>query len=256
MIIRMNHIKYVACLLVLAVSQSFSQSPQKPGQYLRDAALSQDAGLIHIQANSPRPLAQVLDALRRKYGWMIDYEDPQYLSLMDTTDAPSDASSPRLPSGGNFSVEFPASGLEEEKILRLVVDSYNQSKNPGRFELRRSESGRFQVVGVAARDEKGGVSPQQVLLDRQVTLGMDERSITETMNLICQELAAQSHTPVIIGVSPRSVLDHAVVKVGGSKVSARDLFLQSFLASHRNLYWSLLFDPASKSYFLDIHLVR
>ena len=170
-------------------------------------------------------------------------------------DAPSDASK-RLPSGGNFSVEFPASTQDAEKVLRLVVDSYNQSKNPGRFEVRRSAPDRFQVVGLAAHDEKGAISPQQVLLDRPVTLAAEERSITDTLNLICQELAAQSHTAVTIGISPRSVLDHTTVKVGGAKVSARELFLQSFMASHRNLYWRLLFDPASKGYVLDIHLIR
>jgi hypothetical protein len=256
MIIRMNLIKYLTCLIVLAALQSFSQTTQNAGHYLRDAAISQDAGSVHIQANSPRPLAQVLDALHRKYGWTIDYEDPQYLSPMDTTDAPSDASSPRLPSGGSFGVEFPASSLDEEKTLRLVVDFYNQSKNPGRFELRRSAPDRFHVVGIAARDEKGAVSPQPVLLDSPVTLPIDERSITETVNLICQEITAQSHSPVTIGVSPRSVLDHSAVKVGGTKVSARDLLLQALTASHHNIYWRLLFDPASKGYFLDMHMAR
>jgi hypothetical protein len=235
--------------------QGFSQTRQGSGSYLKQAAISESAGIVHITANSPRPLLQILDALQQKYGWVVDYEDPQYVSQMDLIDAPGGSDS-RLPGGGTFSVEFPAGAPQEEKILHLVVDSYNRSKNPGRFELRPGAQGVFYVVGVAAHDEKDAISSQQVLFDLPITVVAGEKPITATLDLICQEVAAQSHTAVAIGVSPRALLDHAPAKVGGTKVAARDLLLQGLMATHHTLYWRLLFDPNSKGYFLDIHSVR
>jgi hypothetical protein len=235
--------------------QGFSQTRQDSGSYLKQAAISESAGIVQITANSPRPLLQILDALQQKYGWVVDYEDPQYVSQMDLIDAPGGSHS-RLPGGGSFSVEFPAGAPQEEKILHLVVESYNRSKNPGRFELRRGAQGVFYVVGIAAHDEKDAISSQQVLFDLPITVAAGEKPITATLDLICEEVTAQSHIAVSIGVSPRALLDHAPAKVGGTKVEARDLLLQGLMATRHTLYWRLLFDPNSKGYFLDIHSVR
>jgi hypothetical protein len=248
-------IKSSIVLSLMVAFQGFSQTTQGSGSYLKQAAISESAGIVHLTANSPRPLLQILDALQQKYGWVVDYEDPQYVSQMDLVDAPGGSHS-RLPGGGSFSVEFPAGAPQEEKILHLVVDSYNRSKNPGRFELRPAAPGVFYVVGIAAHDEKDAISSQPVLFDLPITVAAGEKPITATLDLICQEVTAQSHTAVTIGVSPRALLDHAPAKVGGTKVAARDLLLQGLMATHHTLYWRLLFDPNSKGYFLDIHTVR
>lgn len=209
--------------------------------------------MLRIDANSPRPLAQILDALRQKYGWVVDYEDPQYISSADLVLAPGSNSQSHIPAGGAFSVQFPATATDEDKILRLIVDSYNHSKNPGRFDVRRSPQGNFVVVGISAGDEKGAISPQQVPFDLPLSLPTEERSITDTVNLICQEIASQTHTAVILGVSPRSLLDRTAIKLGGTGIPSRELLRQSLMATHHDLYWRLLFDPDSKGYFLNIH---
>lgn len=252
----MNLVKSAMILSVMVAVQGFSQTTQGSGPYLKQAAISESAGIVHITANSPRPLLQILDALQQKYGWVVDYEDPQYVSQMDLVDASHGDSRSRLPGGGSFTIDFPAGAPEEEKTLRFVVDSYNHSKNPGRFEVRRGAQGAFYVVGIAAHDQKDVISPQQVLFDLPITIAAGEKPITATLDLMCQEVTAQSHTAVTIGVSPRALLDHTPVKVGGTKVSARDLLLQGLMATHHTLYWRLLFDPNSRGYFLDIHTVR
>lgn len=249
----MKLIKWATMLSVFVSIQGLPQAMQGARAYLKEATVSQAAGRVRIDANSPRPLAQVLDALRKKYGWVVNYEDPQYVSSVDLAPAPDTDLQSQVPAGGPFSVEFPAAAPDQEKTLRLVVDSYNRSKNPGHFELRGNGQGSFFVVGTSAHDEKGGVSPQQVLFDIPVTLPTEERTITDTVNLICQQITAQSHITVTLGVSPRSLLDRSAVKVGGTKVPAREVLLQSLAATHHNLYWRLLFDPNSKGYFLSIH---
>lgn len=240
-------------LCTYLVSLGFAQSTAGP-VYLKQATISQTAQTVHITADSPRPLQQTLEALHLKYGWVVDYEDPQYVSQLDLLEAP--ASHSKVPSGGSFSVEFPAAAPDEEKTLRLIVDAYNHSKNPGQFELRRSQQGTFDVVGMAAHDEKGAITQQQPLFDVSVTLATEERTISATIDLIFQAIAQQNHSVVNLGISPRTILDHTTVKVGGTKVAARELLRQCFIASHHNLYWQLLFNPESKEYYLNVHAAR
>jgi hypothetical protein len=260
----MKWITCVTCLSLLVVSQAaVSQTAHETGSYLKRAAVSEMAGVVHIVANSPRPLAQTLDALQQKYGWVVDYEDPQFISkldLVDTADlgnrAPDSNLPARLPGGGAFSVEFPANSPEEEKILQIVVDAYNRSNNPGRFELRKGEQGVFSVVGVEARDRRGQMSHQTILFDAPLTLATRRRTVSDTVNLICRKIAEQRRIAVTIGVSPRNLLDHDDATVGGTKVSARDLLLRTLTSTRHSLYWRLLFDPNSNGYLLDIHSVR
>jgi hypothetical protein len=238
----------------ICIFQAFAQTAEKPAPYQKQAVVAQNADTIHISANSPRPLLQTLDALQQKFGWVVDYEDPRYISHMDYVDVPGDETRPQMPAGGSFTVDVPAKAAEAD-ALRLVVDSYNQSKNPGRFEVRPGEQNRFYVVGTGAHDGKGSVSSQQALLDISVTIPTRQRTIAETISLICGAAAKQTHTTVTLGVSPRNFLEHAPAKIGGNRVPARELLLQCLAATHRNLYWRLLFDPSSKGYFLDIHAV-
>jgi hypothetical protein len=250
---RIHHVIFLSFLIAL---QAFPQTSQGIRSYSKDAAISVSGGMIHIAANSPRPLEQVLDALQQKYGWAINYEDPQYISSMDIVTSPGGDSGSKLPAGGIFKVEFSATAPEQEKILRLVVDLYNQSQNPGRFELRRDNQGNFRVVGTSARDEKGAISAQPVFLDLPLTLTTEERSVTEAVNLICEGIAAQNNTAVAVGVSPRGLMNRTLAKVGGTRIPAHDLLAESLTATHHDLYWRLLFDPDSKSYFLSIHSSR
>lgn len=222
--------------------------------YAKDAAISEAAGTVRITANSPRPLEQVLDALQRKYGWVVNYEDPQYVSAVDVVKG-SDENS-RLPAGSNFTFEFASASPDEEKTLRQMIDSYNKSKNPGHFELRHTADGVFHVVGVAGRNDKGELVEQKAPFDLPLTLAKQEQTIDETMAQICAEVSKQSRSQVVLAISPRRILLRNRVSVGGSKVEARELLVQSLLAAHEKLYWRLLFDPTSKSYYLDLHVAH
>ncbi len=243
------------CLVLWLATPLLSQNIPS-GTYLKSATVTQAAGKVQLKAISPRPLAQVLDALMDKYGWLVDYEDPQYTAAMDTVEAPGPRGMTKYPSGGSFTFEFSATAPEAEKVLGQAVDAYNKSDNPGRFELHKDPNGHLHVIGTAARDDKGTIGKQAVLLDLVVNVPSEERSITDILNEVCEKLTAESHVQVTIGISPRSLLDRNRVKLGGSKASARDLLKQSLQATHHNLYWRLIYDPSSKSYYLDIHSAR
>jgi hypothetical protein len=260
--IQNRRLTFAACTALVALAQSFSQTIHSPKSYSKEATISESAGTTRIVANSPRPLAQVLDGLRQKYGWAVDYEDPQFISKMDVVEtneagkSATDSNLPsQLPAGGAFTLEFPSSAPVEEKVLQLAVDRYNQSDNPGRFELRSNKQGAFFVVGVKSRDTHDKVASQSPLLDEPVTLVSQQRTALDAVNLICQAVAAQRGITVTLGIFPRRVLAASPVSFGDSKVPARDLLYRVLSDTSRKFYWRLLFDPASKAYVLDIHLM-
>jgi hypothetical protein len=245
------HTLFVSALLL---GQALGQAtPPRDNSYLRQAAITETAGAVRITANSPRPLLQVLDALRQKYGWVVDYEDPRYTSAQDIVESTQETRRALLPAGGNFTVLLPVDATPEDQTLRLIVDAYNQSSNPSRFAIRRSVDKRFYVVGTSARDEANALSSPLPLLDTLVKIPLRRRTIADTIDLLCRALALQSHTSVSVGVSPRSVLAYTTVKTGGGMVSARELLIQSLKAAPRDVYWCLLFDPTSKGYVLNLH---
>jgi len=257
----MKSLKYCLALLVVAhviVAPAFSQTPpeKNPSEktsFLKRATISENAGTTVITANSPRPLAQALDALQQKYGWLVGYEDPQFLSKSDLAE-PATPGSQILPAGSRFTAEFPSTVSDEEKILQTVVDAYNSSENPGRFELRKTKQGNFSMVGTQAKNAQGHITPQRPVLDAPITLLPRQRTATDTINLISRRIAEQRGVKITLGVSPRNLLDHNNVKVSGTKVPARELLLQVLSSLRGTFYWRLLFDPNSKGYFLDIHL--
>jgi hypothetical protein len=264
----MARIKLLPCLLLLALAHSQTAPPQKDA-FQKEATISEEQGTVHILASAVRPLAQTLDALQKKYGWVVDYEDPRYVAKVDVTELvdPLRGPKPRLvPVGGHFEAAFPTPTGEaspeapkdkdlEEKAIRLVVDAYNHSNNAGQFELRKSSEGNFFVVGIAAHDSKGAVAAQKAIFDTPVTLVRAKRNGTDTIQLICKRVTARTGIPVNLGVSPRILLDHNPVTAGGTKVAARDLLLQILSQTRSPCYWRLLFDPDSKAYFLDLHAV-
>lgn len=247
--------RYTFFFLIFSLSlRMFSQTASPREAYRQDATVSENAGAVHISADSPRPLEQVLDALQRKYGWVVNYEDPQYVATSDYVENAGGEHS-RLPAGRTFSIEFPT-GTPEEKVLRLIVDAYDKSGNPGHFEMRQLADGSFDIVGTEAHDEKGKMSPQPVPLDLSVTLSADERPVNETVDQICQEVTKQLHFDFNLGISPRSFLLRATAKIGGTNKSAREFLTQSLTATHQRVYWRLLFDPNSKTYLLNLHAVH
>jgi hypothetical protein len=261
--IRMNRIKNLAIMGVVLIgcvcAQTGPQTPKTSTPSGKEVSLPQADNTIPITGSGQRPLEQALAALRLKFGWTINYEDPQYRSVKDTMDDPRSKGTLIL-AGTQFSTEIPApqppaEAPPKEKSLQLVVDSYNRSANPGRFEVLKGET-EVSIVGIAARDDKDDVSLQKPFLDSPVTLPIKERTIVDTVELVCKQLSDDTHTPVALGVTPRALVDHTNAKIGGDKVPARQILAQALAASGHPLYWQLLFDPNSKSYLLNIHSVH
>ncbi len=262
---------YLRFLISIFFLFSYScETAHAQGSYSKQATISESAGKIRLVANDSRPLAQTLDALQQKYGWRVNYEDPQYISKLDVVEpkGTQDKSSHpddqhRVPSGGNFVAEFAAGPApnavpDEQKTLQLLVDAYNRSDNPGRFEVRKDKDRQepvFDIVGTAAHDSQGKMAQQQVLLDAPITIASQDRTFSDTVDLICQTIADKSHLKISLGIHPLG-LDRTHITIGGKELTARSYLFRAMESTSRKLVWRLLYDPESDSYFLNIHQVK
>lgn len=133
-------------VLIIAVAATllpitcFSQAERATSQ-TKKPLIYQVGNVVRIDAEGPRSLLRALDALEKKYGWNVDYEEPQYPADLDlTTNLPSLPSrrhaNVRNSRREGFSVEFnpapantgpaPDSRPDEDSVLTAVVDAYNQ----------------------------------------------------------------------------------------------------------------------------------
>lgn len=262
----------LACLLVVnAMKQPAPQPapqqrpPQQRRQFMKEGVVEHSAGSGRVLANSPRPLVQAISALNEEYGWVVDYEDPPYVSdaeLVDDTDPQWRANNPGAPgvtivAGGPFQLEYDEgpeiTGHEgREAVLRKVVAAYNRSGNPGKFTLRAEGEGRYSVVGTSVKNQSRQDQNVSPILDTPISLPAQQRNGEDTVKAILTQLSAKTGVKMGIGSYSMNVLVQTQVTVGGENVPARSLLLKTFDATKRPLIWSLLYDADSKIYFLNI----
>jgi hypothetical protein len=245
---------------------------------LKTAEVEETDGVVRIFANSPRPLAQALCAITKRNEWLVDYEDPEYTSKFDLIDATNPtwrAVHPEkpplmIPQGGAFEFKYDESRAAtadgERQILEALVAAYNQSENPGTFEVRELSIDsrpwsvsrkRYAIVGVSIKDDQG--RPQRVspILDTLITLPKQERSASETIRLMGEELFAKRRVKVVEGGVANNALIQSKVTVGGTNVSARSLLLQTLgQVMNPSMGWHAKYDRMMPVYVLNVGIIR
>lgn len=251
------------CVLILATNKPASQ---KPIFWSRATVAEPDRSIV-VRANDPRPLDQAIIAIRQKYGWIVDYEDPPYgfNELVDDTDpnwrkAHPEANGVTRVAGGLFTTTFDlgidmSSGSpDEERALDKIVADYEASANPGRFMLKRESSGRFSVVGVGIRDSNGSEKSVTPILDDRISLPLQERTVSDTIQLILQAVSENSEYKVVVGSAPLNLALQTRTKVGGDNVPARQLLTKAASATRFPLVWALLYDADMHCYFINFEV--
>ena len=256
----MNIDRKILSILLLA-SSSFAQAPQQSNPALKKPLIYQIGQVVHINAGGPRPLLQAIDALQQKYGWVVDYEDPQYPSAMaGAANRPSPPNRRHANIAGTsenaFSVQFnvgptPNSRPDEEAVLTTVIDAYNQSGGAAEFKLLKERDAGFAVVGIGVRDTNNEIASRQPVLDSPISLASERRSAGETIALICRKVSQASKVPIAVNPA-ESLQENASVAVGGSGVPARTLLSRTIEAMGEKLYWRLIYDADDKNYVLSI----
>lgn len=239
-------------------------APARP-EFLEYARIEQKDRQVSVSANSPRPLDQAIEAIRREYGWVIDYEDPMYTpsDLVDDTDPTWRADHPHEKgvtrvAGGAFRAEFPmGNGMrigssDEEGVLEKIIADYRASGNPGEFTLRKEGDNRFAVVGV--HKTRGIANDDAPVLDSIIDLPLRERNVAEALEEIVRAVSQKIGVTVEAGEGPINLMVQTTLKMGGGQRPAREFLTQLASASRFPTVWRLLYDADVGMYFLSLRI--
>jgi hypothetical protein len=218
-----------------------------PASFMKHASVVQAPnGQVVVTASSPRPMLQALTALRRQYGWIVDYEEGKYGADQLTLDADNRA---RL-RGGSFQVNVAApksvGSADETTFLKSLI-SQSAAVTSQNFVLKTSSSGRQTLVTQS--------SAEPLMLDTPVQLSRETRTISDTVDKILALVSAKRGTPLIRGGLVDPGLLRMNVTVGGpTEVPARDLLTQALDGADIARVWSLSYEPSDGNFYIGIEL--
>lgn len=251
---------------LLAATTGFCQPAPQSAPDIKKPLIDHIGDYLHINARGAPPLLQAVDALQQKYGWAVNYEDPQYAN--NPADENHRLSPPHrlhaeatgnVGNDSGFSFQFnvgpdPNRPPDEEKLLNALVDVYNQSGGAAQFKVLRQQNGNFTMVGVAVRVAAGQFTEQQPILDLPITIARERRTAAETVALVCRKIAQQGKTPISLSSVGGSFLRDANVVVGGSGVPAREMLQRVLAATGGKTYWQLIYDFGTGGYRLNLYV--
>jgi hypothetical protein len=183
-----------AGLCLLATASLWAQDPElgriEIGPY--DGTLTVDSG---------RPLDSAAKTLARRYGILVNSEDPEYLYSDDMKDVTAEVARRIrpgvrvfVPKGGRLEVRFPVqpSGWPRDVrgMLQALVDAAN-AQFPFAYRLEVAGDA-YTFVPATTRDARGRVGIVPALLDRKITISRGLRSIIEHAKLMADSLSVET----------------------------------------------------------------
>jgi hypothetical protein len=232
---------------------------ERHAAFMPEPRINAAESFLEITSNAPRPLDDIFASLDQQHGWHINYEDPQYgkSEIVDDT-APSwleeHPNGPRAYgiAGGAFSVKIPIDGYFPDdplQVLPPLLDAYNRSGNPGRFELLAVGKNSFDVIPTASSD-----GPQTPLLDTVMSFDSPEDSAAyPVLRKFCEELSRKTgHTIIFGGTGSPSEngLLQAHIQQHSVNQPAREILRQMYAQVGSTDCWRLLYDPDLNQFWL------
>jgi hypothetical protein len=213
-----------------------------------------------ISVSDARPVALAAEMLEKKYGWIITYEDPAYVhesELVDVTEKvrrdldkfePGKAPRVLIPKGGTLTFEYAIdpdtkTPPDSAVVVQQLLDAYALSGNPGIFRLDR-DGPRLHIV-----------TSHPSVLDASIILRAHKRNGLELLEAFCTAVSQASGTRVVMATVPLNLFNRYETQSGAKDQKAREFLSNELDRIKVKLSWQLLYDPVTKSYFLNIHVV-
>jgi hypothetical protein len=220
-----------------------------------EGSLQHVAGLVAISTDTARPEYNAVWLLREEYGWLIDYEDPEYSEAQNTDvaiprwhlDHPNEAGV-FVPKHRNFSFTFTEGHpLIEAKDKLSIVTALTDQANA-------SDNMKFKVVsGIEGRVALVGITPgRKALGDTMIILppgSWDGAAAFAKVLSLCEQSAQVKVYP---GITPFTPNRQIVVKLSEQTISCRDA-VSLVVGGEQNQYVSALFyDLTDSAYYWSV----
>lgn len=217
----------------------------------------------------PRPLEQAAILLERKLGVPVWYEDPLWAfsgDLVQAADLQQNREvstknpgwlGPLVPRGGRFEITLPATAealraSDPLTLLQTVVDRNTAFGNAGTFKVVKVLDSGYSIVGTAVADNTGRLKATAPPLDRSVSFPEMERTLADTLNLICEQVGVQLMVQFRGGPE-----QSRLVRIGANNEVARNVLARTMkFAGGTKASWVLDYMPDLKIYTLGLRAAQ
>jgi hypothetical protein len=218
-----------------------------------------------LVVDDPRPVASAAEKLETLYGWVITYEDPEWVVPTETADLTDQVRRDVVPGNQVPRVLVPRGGLlkfplpevkvihvaDRASLLKQLLAASESAGYPGKFQIFESD-GVLHIVPMQDPDVNDGSVP---LLDVKVSIPNRDWTGLDLLHEICQQLGKRAGRRVILGAIPVHTLGQYHAPYSALGIPARQV-LSSLLSRLGSGYsWQLFFDPGMRMYALNIHWV-
>jgi len=233
----------------------------------------QGVSKMKLSVEDPRPVAEAILELERKYGRVITYEDPRYVHDSDVADVtlkvardldkykPGEGPKVLVPKGGTleFTYEVMADTnlpADPVMVVQKLLDAQSARGNGGRFRLETSGQ-IIHVIPTAIKNGAGELVHQESALDTIISLPAGERTVLQKLENICAAISRATNIRVEFGTIPTGLFLRHRDQEGVTSERARDVLVKTLEAMNNEtgLSWRLLYGPGTKRYSLNIHRV-
>jgi hypothetical protein len=238
-------IALATCLLTLRSTCLCQQVGTGPSS--NDGLEYQSNGTILLSANGSWPEEQILERLRREYGWVTDYEQTPRLANMVVTSA--DGSLQAKMHSVSVSIPRPtqASSAEELRVLGALASGLSSADERVTV-VQNGGDGRFDILLSA-----GGAEP---ILSTAIVIPSQARSVGDTITAILEAVSTRTGQPILLGGIANSSLEITQVTVGETQpLPARVLLAQALDALPTRHVWLLGYEPQMGSYTIGVEPV-
>jgi hypothetical protein len=205
-----------------------------------------------LSVNDPRPLNAAIKVVEQRCHCAITYEDPKWGAddVVDISDSIWHRPDirPRIPKGGLFTFDAPpglssTTPAQTRAAMAQVVRTFEQSG---------SGRGAFRVTNDATTVHvlpRGGS-----ILDTPVSIPNGTLPLGDVVTLVLRAVGQATGQRIELGAFPTNFFKGRVEIQAGQTV-ARDVLVQAFAASGRQLSWRLLYSVGMGQYYLNVHFV-
>jgi hypothetical protein len=226
---------------------------------------------IEIRVDDPRPLANAVQALEERFGWVITYEDPPFVHTSDLidradpeakrADAGLPAVAPRdlVPRGGAFTFTYELPDGQEpapERVLMSLLSQFHSRNLGSEFRLFHTGSV-FHIVPAKSKDSAGEPVVRRSVLSTRISVKAERRTVTDMIREILREVSKSTSIPMIVATIPMNRFRQVEVQGGATDEPAQDVLLRT-LESAGTYSWLLFYanDLVPPTYALNIIAVQ
>jgi hypothetical protein len=228
----------------------------------------------HLSTEYGRPLAEAIQMLEDRYGFVITYEDPRYMHASEIEDVtekvrrdldkfkPGKAPRVIVPKGGILSFDYDETLARKSDyhliLVQQLVAANSAQGNAGRFRVEQ-QGALIHVIPTAIKNERGKVVAQSSVLDAVISVPKAERSGMQTLDAICAAVSQVTGTKVVFFGGPFNNLylryrNEEEITREPARAALAEILAK--IGKGTPLSWQLLYDPGMKMYGLNIHVVR